>query len=98
LNPHTLDDKSSHWRAFVTFQLDRAWTYLERSWAALSKHQRSELKTAEAIAAIYVRLHQKLRSHPDQVLQGKVTLSRTDKVLSALGASSRCLLWSWVKR
>jgi phytoene synthase len=97
LNPHTLDEKHTHWRSFVTFQLDRAWTFLDRAWISLSKHERSELRTAEAIAAIYVRLHQKLRSQPDQVLQGRVSLNKVEKGLSALGAWSRCQLWHWVK-
>ena len=93
LNPHSLDEKNSNWRSFATFQLDRAWVFLDRAWASLSKRQRSELYTAEAIAAIYVRLHQKLRSHPDQVLQNKVSLGKTDKLLSALGAAGRCFFW-----
>lgn len=95
LNPHALDERSSHWRAFVVFQLDRAWTFLERSWSSLSKKQRSELCTAEAIGAIYVRLFEKLRSQPDQILLGKLILSKTDKLLSALGALARCSAWRW---
>ncbi len=93
LNPHTLGEKNSHWRNFVEFQLDRAWTYLDRGWSSLNKKERSELCTAEAIGAIYVRLHQKLRSQPDQILLGKVSLSKADKVLSVLGALARCSLW-----
>lgn len=93
LNPAVIEEKDSHWKPFLEFQLDRAWSYLVRARRALSLRQRGSLPTAEAIAAVYVKLHQKLRDKPSLVLKGKVSLSRADKVLSVVGAAGRCLLW-----
>lgn len=93
LNPSQLDETNSHWKPFVEFQLDRAWSFLEKARGSLSRSQRAQLATAEAIAAVYVKLHQKLRANPYRILKGRTTLSKADKLLSVLGAVGRCWLW-----
>jgi phytoene synthase len=93
LNPRQVDEKDSRWKPFVEFQLDRAWGFLEKARRALNRSQRAELVTAEAIAAVYVKLYRKLRAHPYQILKGRTTLSRWDKRLSAMGAAARCWIW-----
>jgi len=93
LNPTSIGENNSHWKPFVEFQLDRAWTFLEKARRSLTLRQRSELPTAEAIAAVYVKLHQKLRNHPSLILKGKVSLSSRAKLLSVVGITGRCLLW-----
>jgi 15-cis-phytoene synthase len=93
LDPSHIEERNSHWKPFVEFQLDRAWGFLEKARSSLSHQERSALPTAEAIAAVYVKLHQKLRNHPSWILQGKVSLSPWDKALSTLGAWGRCWLW-----
>ncbi len=95
LNPSHLDEDNSHWKKFVEFQLDRAWSFLEKARTALSRRQRAQLATAEAIAAVYVKLYQKLRANPYRILKGRTTLSKADKLLSVLGAVGRCWLWKW---
>jgi 15-cis-phytoene synthase len=97
LNPHQLGEKNSHWNSFVKFQLNRAMFYLQRARKSLTRQQQSQLCTAEAIAAVYIRLHQKLKTHPHQILEGKVSLSSTEKLLSVAGASIRCFLWKQAK-
>ena len=93
LNPDAIGENNSHWAPFVEYQLDRAWTFLEKARRSLTFRQRSQLTTAEAIAAVYVKLYQKLRDNPHRILQGRTSLSRPDKVLSVLGTVGRCWLW-----
>ncbi len=97
LNPRQLGDHNSHWNPFVKFQLNRAWDHLQKARKALTRRQQSELKTAEAIAAVYIRLYQKLKVHPHQILEGRVVLSPAEKLLSVSGAFFRCFLWKWAK-
>lgn len=93
LDPTHIEERDSHWKPFVEFQLDRAWTFLKEARKSLTLKERGALGTAEAIAAVYVKLHQKLRNQPDLILGGRVSLSKGDKLLSALGAAGRCLIW-----
>jgi phytoene synthase len=93
LNPSHIESENSHWKPFVEFQLDRAWDFLEKARRALSPSQRAQLMTAEAIAAVYVKLYQKLRANPRQILEGRTTLSKWDKRLSVMGAAGRCWIW-----
>ena len=95
LSPGNIEEGNSHWKPFVEYQLDRAWGFLEKSRKALTLPQRASLATAEAIAAVYVKLYQKLRSNPDRILKGKTRLSKADKALSVLGVVGRCVLWRW---
>lgn len=95
LNPSNIEEGNSHWKPFVEFQLDRAWSFLEKSRKALTLKQRGNLATAESIAAVYVRLYQKLRNDPNQILRGRTRLSKLEKGLSVLGAVGRCALWKW---
>jgi phytoene synthase len=97
LNPLQIDEKSSLWKSFVHFQLDRAWSYLQKARKSLTRREQSRLHTAEAIASVYIKLHQKLKAHPHQILEGRISLSRFDKLLSVAGASARCFLWKWAK-
>lgn len=97
LNPGLLGENDSQWRPFVDFQLTRAWSFLEKSRRSLSLLQRSQIPTAEAIAAVYVKLFQKLKANPYLILKGRTTLSKADKLLSVLGATGRCLSWKWSK-
>jgi 15-cis-phytoene synthase len=97
LDPDRIVEGDSRWRPFTEFQLDRAWTFLEKSRRSLTPGERSLLATAEAISAVYVKLYQKLRNRPYRILQGKVALSKADKMLSAAGAWARCSLRRWVK-
>ncbi len=98
LNPAQLGETDSHWKPFVEFQLDRAWSYLEKARGSLSLFQRSQLVTAEAIAAVYVKLYQKLRANPYRILKGRTVLSKADKLLSVLGVVGRCWLWKGIVR
>ncbi len=93
LDPSQIDEKDSHWKPFVESQLDRAWGFLEKARRALNRSQRAELVTAEAIAAVYVKLYQKLRADPYQILKGRTTLSKWDKRLSVMGTAGRCWIW-----
>jgi phytoene synthase len=93
LNPDDIHAKNSHWKPFMEFQLDRAWGFLAKARKSLTLRERGSLLTAEAIAAVYVKLHQKLRDKPSLILKGRVSLSRADKLLSVIGAVGRCLLW-----
>jgi len=90
LIPEHIEMGNSHWPPFVKFQLDRAWSFLARSRSVLSTRQRAELSTAEAIAAVYVKLYQRLYEYPYTILEGKRSLSRVDKILSVTGALGRC--------
>ena len=69
----------------MEFQLNRSWTFLEKARKSLTRRQRGELATAEAIAAVYVKLYQKLKSNPYQILEGRTSLSKFDKILSVVG-------------
>ncbi|HXL72083.1 MAG TPA: squalene/phytoene synthase family protein, partial [bacterium] len=93
LNPRQIDEKNSHWKSFVHFQLDRAWSYLQKARKSLTRQEQSRLGTAEAIASVYIKLHQKLKAYPHQILECRTSLSRFDKLLSVTGASARCFLW-----
>jgi phytoene synthase len=93
LIPGSIDETNAQWRSFVEFQLDRAWLFWKRAQRALTRRQRSELATAEAIAAVYVKLFQKLKKDPQKILRGKTSLSRWDKILSVAGAACRCFYW-----
>jgi phytoene synthase len=95
LSPGHIEERDFHWKPFVEFQLERAWSFLEKARASLTPGQRGRLPTAEAIAAVYVKLFQKLKDHPYLILKGKVTLSRTDKLVSAVGAAGRCWIRRW---
>jgi 15-cis-phytoene synthase len=97
LNPRQINEKNSHWKSFVHFQLDRAWSYLQKARKSLTRQEQSRLHTAEAIASVYIKLYQKLKANPDQILEGRIALSRFDKLLSVTGASARCFLWKWAK-
>ncbi len=97
LNPLQLDEKNSQWKAFIQFQLDRAWSYLQKARKSLTRREQSRLHTAEAIASVYIKLHQKLKANPHQILEGRVSLTHFDKLLSVTGASIRCFLWKWAK-
>ena len=93
LRPQFIDELDSQWKPFVEFQMDRAWGFLETARRSLSGPQRAQLATAEAIAAVYVKLYQKLRAQPHLILKGRVGLSKADKLLSVLGAVGRCWIW-----
>jgi 15-cis-phytoene synthase len=95
LNPYLIDEKDSLWKPFVEFQLNRAWGFLEKSRQSLSRSQRAGLMTAEAIAAVYLKLFQKLKNDPYLILKGRTTLSKWDKLLSMIGVIGRCWLWKW---
>jgi phytoene synthase len=97
LDPRQIDEKNSHWKSFIHFQLDRAWSYLQKARKSLTRQEQSRLGTAEAIASVYIKLHQKLKTHPHQILKDRTSLSRFDKLLSVTGASARCFLWKWAK-
>ena len=85
----------SHWKPFVEFQLDRAWGFLVKARQSLTRPQRIKLMTAEAIAAVYVNLFQKLKANPYQILKGRTILSKWDKLFSVTGTIRRCCLWKW---
>jgi len=94
LNPAHITEGHSHWKPFVEFQLLRAWDFLNLARRSLSLKQRSGLFTAETIAAVYLKLHQKLWNYPNRILQGRVSLSNLDKLVSVIGAAGRCFLWT----
>ncbi len=96
VNPAVIGENDSNWVSFIEFQLDRAWSFLEKARAVLTPRERGELKTAEAIAAVYVKLFQQLRIHPQKILEGRVSLTSLDKGLSVLGAMGRCFLLKWL--
>ncbi len=98
LDPSRIGGTDSQWKPFVEFQLDRAWGFLEKARKSLSLRQRAELATAEAIAAVYVKLYQKLRAHPARILKGRTRLSKMDKLVSVLGAVGRCWIWKWTAK
>ncbi|HVZ80003.1 MAG TPA: phytoene/squalene synthase family protein [bacterium] len=93
LDPSNIEEGNSHWKPFVEFQLDRAWTFLERSRKALTLRQRGDRAFSEAIASVYIRLYQKLRNDPDRILRGRTRLSKREKASSVLGAVLRCAWW-----
>jgi phytoene synthase len=93
LDSRRVEEKDPNWKAFVDFQLDRAWSYLEKSRAVLTPAERAELPTAEAIAAVYIRLFHKLRRDPFRILKGRTPLSKWDKGTAVLGAVVKGWLW-----
>ncbi len=95
LNPDHIEEMDSHWKPFVEFQLNRAWGFLIKARQSLTRSQRTKLMTAEAIAAVYVKLFQKLKSNPYRILKGRTNLSKWDKLLSVTGTIGRCWLWKW---
>jgi 15-cis-phytoene synthase len=95
LDPSQIGKRESHWKPFVEFQLDRAWSFLEKARRSLTLSQRARLMTAEAIAAIYVKLFQKLKAQPHRILLGRTALTRADKLLAVAAAVARCYLWNW---
>ena len=97
LNPSLIGENNSNWKSFVDFQLNRAWSYLQKARKSLTLQQQSQLYTAEAIASVYIKLHQKLKSNPHQILKGRTSLSPSDKLISVMGAAGRCCLWKWSK-
>ena len=98
LDPDSVEEGNSHWKPFVEFQLDRAWSFLERARRSLTLHQRGDLMTAEAIAAVYVKLYQKLRHNPHRILRERTSLTAPDKFLSVVGSAGRCALWKMADR
>jgi phytoene synthase len=98
LDPYKINNSTPQVTAFFHYQLDRAWSYLKKSRQYLSKSNRSQLMTAEAIASVYVRLHQKLRTHCNQIVLGTIHLTLFDKIYSTFQATSQCLLWKlWLR-
>jgi 15-cis-phytoene synthase len=93
LHPRYIGEGTSHWKPFVQFQLDRAWGFLEKARRSLTERERGGLVTAEAIAAVYIKLYQKLRNNPNAILRGRTSLTQTDKLLSVVGSAGRCWLW-----
>jgi phytoene synthase len=81
------------WDAFVRFELERAWGYWESTQRSLETCERSRLIAAEGMAAVYARLHRRLKKNPGAILQGRVSLSTWDKVAATLTAVLRCGLW-----
>jgi phytoene synthase len=93
LNPASLSPADLSWKHFVDFQLTRAEDFLEKSQKSLTRLERSQLPTAEAIAGVYGRLKEKLRAHPERILQGKISLSPLEKLSAAALALGRCAAW-----
>lgn len=93
LDPRTIGTGTSQWKLFVRFQLDRAFGFLEKARRALTERQRADLPTAEAIAAVYLKLYQRLKLNPAAILRGRVSLTAGDKLLSVVGSAGRCWLW-----
>jgi len=85
LNPLKVAGTDPQWRNFVEFQLDRAWTFLERSRSFLDERQRRALPVAEAIASLYLLLMEKLKAHPEKILRGKTSLSKREKLRAVAG-------------
>jgi phytoene synthase len=98
LNPRLIEEGNSLWKPFVEFQLDRALSYLKKARGYLNPSARSRLVTAEAIAAVYLKLFQKLRTNPDRILRGQTRLSKADKLISVFGAICSCFLWKWTSK
>jgi phytoene synthase len=88
LNPLQIKGSDPRWKNFVEFQLERAKSFLEKSRGALDSRQRKALPAAEAIASLYLKLHEKLKKHPEEILRGKISLSQREK----LQAVARSLL------
>jgi phytoene synthase len=86
LDPSSVEAGDPNWARFVGFQLERAKSFLEKSRASLSPGERRLLPTAEAIAAVYLRLFAKLRKNPDRILKEKTSLAKWEK-LWAVGAT-----------
>jgi phytoene synthase len=93
LNPSAISPSDLSWKHFVDFQLTRAESFLEKSKKSLTRFERSQLPTAEAIAGVYGRLKEKLRAAPERILQGKLSLSPLEKISAAALALARCAAW-----
>ncbi len=98
LNPDALSPSDLSWRHFVDFQLTRAESFLEKSRKSLTRLERSQLSTAEAIAGVYGRLKEKLRAAPERILQGKLSLSPLEKISAAGLALVRCAAWKRISK
>jgi phytoene synthase len=94
LDPGKLRGEDPRWVAFVGFQLERANQFLLRSRSSLSRKERGELSTAEAIAAVYEKLAEKLRRDPPGILRGRIRLSFPEKTGASLTAWVKCRKWS----
>jgi phytoene synthase len=86
LDPRSIQGEDPAWAQMVLFQLARAGEFLKTSRQALSPRERAGLATAEAIAAVYLRLEKKLRAHPEKIPQGKISISKPEK-LAAVGSA-----------
>jgi phytoene synthase len=98
LDPNALSPNDLSWRHFVDFQLTRAETFLGKSRKSLTRLERSQLPTAEAIAGVYGRLKEKLRATPERILQGKLSLSPLEKISAAALALARCAMWKRISK
>jgi phytoene synthase len=81
------------WDSFVRFELDRAWGYWESAQRSLETCERSHLIAAEGMAAVYGRLHHRLKKNPGAILQDRVSLSTWNKIAATMSAALRCGLW-----
>ena len=86
LNPSSLGEEKADWKDFVEFQLRRAYSFLEKSRASLNVRERKQLPTAEAIAAVYLRLFRKLLENPGRILKERISLPKWER-LYAVGTS-----------
>ncbi len=98
LNPASITPSDLSWKHFVDFQLTRAEAFLEKSQKSLTRLERSQLPTAEAIAGVYGRLNKKLKAHPERILQGKLSLSPLEKISAAALALARCAVWKRISK
>jgi 15-cis-phytoene synthase len=92
LKPGVLPVPGPAWDAFVRFQLDRANGFWQAARRDLDLRERGALSTAEAIAAVYRRIHRELHADPSLALAGRVRLSAFGKAAAVLGAWTRCLV------
>jgi phytoene synthase len=92
LNPLNITSGDPKWKAFVEFQLGRAWTFLKKSRSALNLRQRRRLQTAETIAGVYLRLFEKLKRSPGLILEEKIALSKVEKLWAVVATLFR-LKW-----
>ncbi len=98
LIPRMIEERNSLWKLFVEFQLNRALSFLQKARGFLNPSARCHLATAEAIAAVYLKLFQKLRANPDHILRGQTRLSKADKLISVFGTICNCFLWKWTSK
>ncbi len=93
LSPRDLPQPGVDWDSFVRFQLDRALSFWNKACSDLDRADRGFLATAEAMAAVYLKLWRRLYYKPSRILKGRVSLSKTEKLSAVLSASLRCLYW-----